>query len=259
MEAWINAGRFEEAGKVLSQMDCPPARLSAKYLRAQGRLLEAVETLQTALDRDQGDEHEPMLCDLIDLLEESGNVARLRRTLQRIEVDQPTALARAGLAWLWLGEFHAAAVRSARLARVEGSSCTGLVVLLVAATMLRRPTLVERALRRLRRSDEPIDRNVVADAWCRGLMGRLLQSQRNPRNAGADPQTGQLGLLLGQAERTFQQQLASDDGLTSADRRELTHYQDVCREGLQLTVQTAPTTALTGHFSSPKQAAAVAA
>jgi len=147
--------------------------LSAKYLRAQGRLLEAAEVLETALgrDQDQGDEHESILCDLIDVLEESGNMARLRRTLERIDVGQPTALARAGLAWLWLGEFRTAAVRSAKLARTEGFCCTGSVVLLVAAAMLQRPKLVERVLGRLRRGDDPIDPEVVADTWCRGLMG----------------------------------------------------------------------------------------
>ena len=259
VEAWINAGRFDEARRVLSGMDCPPTQLAAKYLRAQGRLLEAAEALQTALDRDQGDEHEPILCDLIDVLEESGNMARLRRTLEGIDIGQPTALARAGLAWLWLGEFRTAAVRTAKLARSAGSCCTGLVVLLVAAAMLGRPTLVERVLGRLRRGDDPIDPNVVADTWCRGLMGRLLQSQCNPRKAGADPHAGQLGRLLYMAERNFQQQLASSEGLSTADRRELKHHQDVCREGLQLTVETTPAPAPAGQIRNSGQAAAVAA
>ena len=259
VEAWIDAGRFIEARDVLSRMDRPSAQLSAKYLRATGRLLEAAETLETALGRDQGEEHEPMLCDLIDILEESGNMAWLRRTLQRIDVGQPAALARAGLAWLWLGEFRTAAVRTAKLVRMPGFCSTGLVVLLVAAAMLQRPKLAERALDRLRRSDDPIDPNVVADTWCRGLMGRLLQSQCNPRQAGADPHTGLLGRLLGIAERTFREQLASDTDLSNAGRRELKRHQDVCREGLQLTVETAPTRTPAGQSSDSVQAAAMAA
>ncbi len=259
VEAWIDAGRFDEAGCVLSRIDSPPAQLSAKYLRAQGRLLEAAEALQTALDRGQGDGNEPILCDLIDVLEESGNMARLRRTLEGIDVGQPMALARAGLAWLWLGEFRTAAVCSAKLARAEGACCTGLVVLLVAAAMLQRPKLVERVLDRLRRGDHPIDPDVVADTWCRGLMGRLLQSQCNPRKAGADPHAGQLGRLLYMAERTFQQQLASDEGLSAAHRRDLMHHQDVCREGLQLTVETTPIRLRAGQSRDSGQAAAMAA
>jgi len=261
VEAWIDAGRFNEADRVLSRINCPPAQLSAKYLRAQGRLLEAAEVLETALgrDQDQGDEHESILCDLIDVLEESGNMARLRRTLERIDVGQPTALARAGLAWLWLGEFRTAAVRSAKLARTEGFCCTGSVVLLVAAAMLQRPKLVERVLGRLRRGDDPIDPEVVADTWCRGLMGRLLQSQCNPRKAGADPHAGQLGRLLYMAERTFQQQLASDEGLSAAHRRDLMHHQNVCREGLQLTVETTPIRLRAGQSRESGQAAAMAA
>ncbi len=259
VEAWIDAGRFDEARRVLSRIDCPPAQLSAKYLRAQGRLLEAAEALDTALARYQGDEHESILCDLIDVLEESGNMARLRRTLEGIDVGQPTALARAGLAWLWLGEFRTAAVCTAKLTRVPGACCTGLVVLLVAAAMLERPMLVERVLGRLRRGDDPIDPNVVADSWCRGLMGRLLQSQCNPRQAGADPHAGQLGRLLRLAERNFQQQLASDEGLSIADRRELKHHQDVCREGLQLTLETTAAHVPAVQTRNSRQAAAVAA
>ncbi|MCH8315125.1 MAG: hypothetical protein IIA64_04050 [Planctomycetes bacterium] len=161
VDAWIDAGRLDKAGRVLSRIDSPPARLSAKYLRAQGRLLEAAEALETALGRGRSDEDEAVLCDLITILEESGNMARLRRVLERIDVRQPAALARAGLAWLWLGEFRTAAVRTARLARVPASRSMGLLVLLVASAMLQRPTLVERALGRLRRIDDAIDPDVV--------------------------------------------------------------------------------------------------
>ncbi len=260
VEAWIEAGRLDKAGRVLTRITSPPARLLAKYLRAQGRLLEAAEALETALGRGRGDEDEAVLCDLITILEESGNMARLRRVLERIDVRQPAALARAGLAWLWLGEFHTAAVRTARLVRVPGSRPMGLLVLLVASALLQRPTLVERALGRLRRSDDAIDPDVVADAWCRGLMGRLLQAQCNPRQAGADPHAGQLGSLLRAADRVFEQQLATATGLSTAHRRELKQCQAVCQEGLQLTVAASPKPpAGAGRAVHSRQAPAVAA
>ena len=326
VEAWLDARRFNEARDVLSRIDHPPAQLSANYLRVTGRLLEAAETLETALAQDQGDEHEPMLCELIDILEESGNMAWLRRTLQRIDTRQPVALARAGQAWLWLGlglleaaetletalaqdqgdehepmlcelidileesgnmawlrrtlqridtrqpvalaragqawlwlgEFRTAAVRTSKLVREPGFGCSGLVVVLVAGAMLQRPKLAERALERLRCSDDPIDPKLVADTWCRGLMGRLLQSQCNPRQAGADPHTGQLGRLLGVAERTFQEQLASDTDLSNAGRIELKRRQAICLEGLQLTVETMPARG-SAEKSSDSQQAALAA
>ena len=167
-------------------------------------------------------------------------MARLRRLLKHIEVRQPAALARAGLAWLWLGEFRTAAVRTARLTRVPGSRSMGLLVLLVASALLQRPTLVERVLGRLRRSDDEIDPKVVAEAWCRGLMGRLLQAQCNPRQAGADPYAGQLGRLLREAAKVFDQQLATAIGLTAAHRRDLKQCRAVCQEGLQLTTTASP-------------------
>ncbi len=260
VEAWIDAGQLDKAGRVLSRIDSPPARLSAKYLRAQGRLLEAAEALETALGRGRGDEDEAVLCDLITILEESGNMARLRHVLERIDVRQPAALARAGLAWLWLGEFRTAAVRAARLARVPGSRSIGLLVLLVASALLQRPTLVERALGRLRRSDDAIDPDVFADAWCRGLMGRLLQAQCNPRQAGADPHAGQLGSLLRAAERVFELQLTTATGLSTAHRRELKQCQAVCQEGLQLTVTASPKPAAgAGRSVRSREAPAVAA
>jgi hypothetical protein len=136
----------------------------------------------------------------------------------------------------------------------------GLLVLLVASALLQRPTLVERALGRLRRSDDAIDPAVVADAWCRGLMGRLLQAQCNPRQAGADPHSGQLGSLLQAADHVFEQQLATATGLSPAHRRELQQCQAVCQEGLQLTVVAAsPKPAPAGQAARSRQAPAVAA
>ena len=184
---------------------------------------------------------------------------RLRRLLERIDVRQPAALARAGLAWLWLGEFRTAAVRTARLTHVPGSRSMGLLVLLVASAMLQRPSLVERALGRLRRSEDAVDPNVVADAWCRGLMGRLLQAQCNPRQAGADPHAGQLGSLLRAAERVFEQQLATTTGLSTAHRRKLKQCQAVCQEGLQLTVAASPKLPPPGRAIRSREAPAVAA
>ncbi len=259
VEAWIDEGRLDKAGCVLSGIDSPPARLSAKYLRAQGRLLEAAEALETAFGRGRGDEDEAVVCDLITILEESGNMARLRRLLERIDVRQPAALARAGLAWLWLGEFRLAAVRAARLARVPGFRSRGLLVLLVASALLQRPTLVERALARLRRSDDEIDPKVVAEAWCRGLMGRLLQAQCNPRQAGADPQAGQLGSLLREAADVFDQQLTTAAGLLPARRRELQQCQIVCQAGLRLTFAAPPKPTPVGRAGRSGQAPAVAA
>lgn len=259
VEVWIDAGRLDKAGRVLSGIDSPPARLSAKYLRAQGRLLEAAETLEAALGRGRGEEDEAVLCDLITILEESGNMARLRRVLEHIEVRQPAALARAGLAWLWLGEFRTAAVRTARLVRLPGSRSMGLLVLLVASALMQRPTLMERALGRLRRSDDEIDPKVVAEAWCRGLMGRLLQAQCDPRQAGADPYAGQLGRLLREAADVFDQQLATATGLSPAHRRDLKQCHAVCQEGLPLTVAASPKLPPASQAARSRRAPAVAA
>jgi tetratricopeptide (TPR) repeat protein len=227
--ALLEVDRPDLARGILERIQTPSVLLWARVLRAEGRLLEATETLHEAR-RDEADpDYAPITCALIEVLEEAADAKRLHDVLTPLQITHPAALARAGRAWLGMGAFRTAAVRMARLARVPGYRATALIVLMVAAAMINRQTLAARALRRLRRIDEPVDRPSTAEAWCRGLLGRILLDQRSARQAGADPSTGRLEHLVREAARVFDEELASADTLAAAERAVLERHRAVCR------------------------------
>jgi tetratricopeptide (TPR) repeat protein len=230
VEAWLDGGQPNMARKVLRRMAAPTALLRAGVFRAAGRLLEARELLeQAATDRTAVD-HTDVMTELIDLLEATSDLQRLRRVLEPVDTDRPAVLARAGMAWLAMGAFHTAAVNMARLARVRGFRAQGLLVLMVAAAMVNRSRLADRALERLRRIAEPIGPPTVAQAWGRGLLGRLLLDQCSARKAGADPHTGRLRQLLQDASGVFEGALASEGSPSKRQRRHLQRHLAVCRQ-----------------------------
>lgn len=235
--AWLAARRPRTARQVFERMSNPPALLTSRLLIAEGRLLEAAETLELACrDKGSDSEQDAVVCELIDLLETKGDLNRIRGILITVSVDRPEVLARAGTAWLSMGAFHTAAVRMAALARVAGYRGRALTVLMVAAAMLNRPTLAQLALRRLRRIDELVEPSDVAEAWCRGLFGRVLLDQCSARRAGADPHTGRLGRLLHEAGGILHDELvAGGRSMPRPERRDLQHHIEVCQQVSALT------------------------
>lgn len=246
VSALLDDGRPLLARRVLRRMETPSALLRAAVLRAEGRLLEARETLEDACADTAAPEHATLMGALIEVLEEASDLQRLRRVLERVDIDRPTVLALAGRSWLAMGAFHTAAVSMSRLARVPGFRAPALVVLMIAATMIGRPRLARRALTRIRRLDEPIDCEIVAEAWTRGLLGRLLLDQCSTRKAGADPHTGHLQQLLAEAEGVLEEVLAAgrDRLLSRPERRELQQHLAVCRQMAARTEDDAPGVAL---------------
>ena len=230
IEAWLDGDRPDRARKVLRRMAAPTALLRARVLRAAGRLLEARELLEQAAADPTAADHTDVMAQLIDLLEETSDLQRLRRVLEPVDTDRPAVLARSGMAWLAMGAFHTAAVHMAKLARVRGFRAHALLVLMVAAAMVNRTRLASRALQRLRRIAEPIGPRTVAEAWGRGLLGRLLLDQCSARKAGADPHTGRLQQLLRDASGVFAEALASEGSPSKRRRRHLQRHLAVCRQ-----------------------------
>jgi len=228
-QGWLTAGRTRTAREVVEQMDDPSPLLTARLLAAEGRLLEATDTLDEARGKARGTEYQDIVCELITRLEAQGDLSRLRRILVAVPNEHPVVLAMAGEAWLSMGAFHTAAVRMATLARIRGYRARATTVLMVAAAMLNRPSLAERALCRLRRLDEPVEQSFVAEAWCRGLFGRLLLDQCSARRAGADPHTGRLQRLLRGAMTVFQDDLAhAGTSMSRIVQRDLQQHIEVC-------------------------------
>ena len=241
-QAWLTAGRTRTARDVVEQMDDPPPLLTSRLLAAEGRLLEATDTLDRARNEAHGTDYEDIVCELITRLEAQGDLSRLRRILVAVSTEHPVILAMAGNAWLSMGAFHTAAVRMATLARIRGYRARATTVLMVAAAMLNRSSLAERALRRLRRLDEPVEQFDVAEAWCRGLFGRLLLDQCSARRAGADPHTGRLQRLLRDAMTVFQDDLAhTGPSMPRTVRRDLQQHIEVCDIASAMVAQDAAT------------------
>jgi tetratricopeptide (TPR) repeat protein len=228
-EAWLQVGRPRMARQAIGRMAAPTVLLRAQVLRAERRLLEARELLEDAARDLSAADHDEILITLIDVLEEASDLQRLRRTLVPVDTTRPAVLARAGLAWLAMGAFHVAAVRMAKLARVPGFRAEALAVLMVASTMVNRPALARRALQRLRRIEEPIDRTAVAEAWARGLLGQVLLDQCSARKAGADPHTGRLQQLLADAASAFETP-GEGPPLSRQERRDLQRHLAVCHQ-----------------------------
>ena len=228
-QAWLAAGRTRTARDVVEQMENPPPLLTSRLLAAEGRLLEATDTLDRARCEAHATDYDDILCELITRLEAQGDLSRLRRILVTVSTEHPVVLAKAGEAWLSMGAFHTAAVRMATLARIRGYRARATTVLMVAAAMLNRSSLAERALCRLRRLDEPVEPSDVAEAWCRGLFGRLLLDQCSARRAGADSHTGRLQRLLNDAATVFQDDLAhAGPSMPRTVRRDLQQHIEVC-------------------------------
>jgi hypothetical protein len=133
-----------------------------------------------------------------------------------------------------MGAFQTAAVRMATLSRLPDYRSRALVVLLVAATMMNRAKLSRRVLERLRRMDEPLDADGLAEAWCRGLLGRVLLDQCSARKAGTDPHTGRLHQLLRDAAKVLNEDLAAGRGLSRSERHHLQQHLAVCDQAAAL-------------------------
>ena len=98
--------------------------------------------------------------------------------------------------------------------------------------LVSRRASVESELAKLKRSESAaVDRAAVTDAWCRGLLGRLLIDQRSARKAGADPHTGRIELLLRDAAQVFEEDLADEcPGPSSGERADLQTHLAICRQ-----------------------------
>ncbi len=233
VQALTEANQVPQAREVLERIHPRPLFLAAAVLKAEGRILEAADTFEAAAGNSVGKPREAAICELIAVLEEIGDMPRLKRILEPIDKNSPIALARAGQAWLWLGAFKTALVRMASLSKVPGFMCPALTIGLVASSMLNRHRLSERILDRLHKEEMPVNSHAMAHAWCYGLMGRLLLAQCDPKQAGADPRTGQLGHLLQESVTVFDQQLGGIvDPLTPTKQAELEHHRTVCQQGL---------------------------
>ncbi len=199
----LNAKCVNRAREVLRKMKSPMPVLEARVLREQGRIVEATDLLETA--RQTGPDGQATstycktLCELIDLLEHSGSLPRLRELLREISEDpaaDDATKVRVGKAYLTVGEFRTAARRMAGFRRKERSQPDAMAVLVVAAAMLDRMKLAELALARLQRTPVGANPRIFTDLWRRAQTARLFLDQHSSQKAGADRNTSLLRPLM---------------------------------------------------------------
>lgn len=210
IDAYLAAEKLDDAERLIGLCDPPSPELEARWLIAKGRLHDAAARLEQA-ERDRTlDEHGAVL--LIDLLEDLGDVVRLRACLDRITAHQPRALLRAARARLSLGDFDRvqrdlAGVFSTTADRQEAAS-----LLTAASWATGRFDAARTWLARAREEGggEPMR---FAEIWRRTLWGRLRGIHTHPHRAGADPEASPLNRLLRSALHIFSQdaRTATDD------------------------------------------------
>ncbi|MDY7109984.1 MAG: hypothetical protein SYC29_15235, partial [Planctomycetota bacterium] len=224
----------EEAEKTVRAMKCPTATLRARVRAARGRLLEAIDLLESARAENAwaGEADPPeLLTELIDLLERAGHLARLRRLLVELTEQENTdraVLARVGIAWLTQGAFTTATRLMGSLSGPGPGQRDALAVLVVAASMAGRRRLARRALHRLQETAAGADPAVMADLWRRALTARLFSDQYDPRKAGADRNASLLQPLLRSALEVFDRRRASLADAAGGEAEELNRHRAVC-------------------------------
>lgn len=196
-EALLRIGDIHRAQQSLDAMQSPAPRLIAEVLQAQGRILDAADVLEAAL---QQTPDEQTLCMLLSLLEEIGDESRLQQVINQVRPEHVQARAFIGKMLLARGAFRSAVLHAAALAREAPSQTESLYTLVVAAALLGRQRLAQRALARIKRSSRSPETRNMAQHWQRGMLGRLLQMQHDAKQAGSDPGSSVLGALLAEAE-----------------------------------------------------------
>lgn len=201
IEALLGVGNVQRARWTLEAMQSPPPTLTAAVLHAEGRLLDAAEVLQCAVESARGEVEDDVLCMLLSVLERTGEAATLQRAMDRVGKAHVKSRAFVGRLLLSQGRFRTAALHAYAMLKDTKHYAEALPTLVVAAAMLGRPRLARRALARLRRTREGSTARIMAERWQRGMLGKLLRTQHDAKQAGCDPGSSVLEALLHDAGR----------------------------------------------------------
>ncbi len=235
VQACIDAGMARQAAAQLEMVKDPPTILQARVLCAQHRVLEAIEALECSTWNNRSEDE---WCELIDCLEDAGDVVRLRKVISEIVEVKPTALLRASQALLSLGEFAEAAERLERV--IEGDVPLPLKREAMMSLVIARAMDAERSatdenvqgtLETMMRSELGTTDNASGHAalWLRGLLGRCIRSQASGKKCGADPSTSVLQPMLRDAVRQLERAIVPGRAnAAEVDRAAIARLRDVC-------------------------------
>ena len=225
VRALLDHGQVSRAADILSRWKHAPPELMARWLRAEGRTLDALEMLESACDRSRfaqpgepaREDHERVGTLLLELLDEVGAADSLAKWTHRFAQCgwKPAVLgANLLLSYGRFGEAHEILKMLAGRPSLEGHVAEATIV----ASALEGNVDAARAM--LARLDHrcPSDRRAWARRWLRCWMGRLIADNTDGRVIGADPNFSVLQPLLAKAAETIDAALAAEPHLPAANQ-----------------------------------------
>lgn len=222
VQSLLDAKLTAHAVAECQRLSNPPALLSARICRAQGRTLDAIEHLEAAIARHVADAD--VLCELIGLCEATGDITRFRRLALLHIANAPNAVRlRAAEACLSFGEFDQAIVLAERIAEEpiwrDRAQQVKHIALLMRGDEIAQPANFDDATRDRSRRSHSDDRRRLAALWANSMLGRLIVRQSDSRAAGADPFASVLQPMMRQA-------LSAIEAVASNEQEELEHREE---------------------------------
>jgi tetratricopeptide (TPR) repeat protein len=253
IRALLDEGRLQEGIQILDRWTSAPNDLIARALRAQGRLLDAVEVLEAACDQllkaAPDNSQNRVTAMLIELLDEIGAIDRLSSWTMRFAVcGLSTALAGAE-ALLAYGRFESCldvlAVLSPLSHLREQVNQVRTIALALAGN-------VNSAQESLGQLAQPPTHSQFAERWLSGLAGRIILESQDASAIGCDPSASVLQPMLCSASATLEKALDEIRGGDSPENRDhLLNLLATCRLAMGRSDQCA--SALAQRTDAPQQ------
>lgn len=238
----LESGLVNQAAEQIERIADAPPLLHAQVLRAQNRVLDAIELLQIALPAARSEQQRrDLICELIDVIEAAGDRLRMKNVLAANHDNDARTLLRTAEAFVWLGDFQSA------------TEACGKINEMAAAPMLHRQAralgMIAAACGNIKRESPDAGEinhalyqpgSWMARVWLRAIFGRLAGARRVAAVSAADPSTSVLQPMLARAAPAFERALADSPQRSAMLRERWQQHLATCRDAMGHVVATAP-------------------
>jgi len=247
-EALVEADQGDAALAILNTLPRPMPLLRARALRATGRLCDAADCLRVALHDAMTRQTtsagatpacaattDELLAESIIVEELRGEMDEAHRLSRLATPAMPRATIQAASIALSEGAFRRALRLVLPLIRSSAHGCAALAIVVAAAGMLQRNRLASRALRRMRGRRGAVPAPFMHECWRRAMIGSIINDQRTPRRACADPTSSLLQPILKQAAMTLERRLRRHAAADARfDAEHIRKHYELCRDAMTL-------------------------